>query len=64
MYQYSVIVVTHNRASVLRDTLAALARIEYARPWEVIVVDNNSTDETARVVEDLRHSFPVPLRYL
>jgi glycosyltransferase involved in cell wall biosynthesis len=32
--------------------------------WDVLVVDNNSTDDTERVVAGLAASFPVPLRYL
>lgn len=61
---YSVIVVTYNRAEVLRQTLNALARLTYPGPWDVLVVDNNSTDATKQIVMDLQPSFPVPLRYL
>ncbi|HVJ26362.1 MAG TPA: glycosyltransferase, partial [Vicinamibacterales bacterium] len=32
--------------------------------WEVIIVDNNSPDETRTVVESEMPRFPVPLRYL
>jgi glycosyltransferase involved in cell wall biosynthesis len=32
--------------------------------WDVLVVDNNSTDGTRDVVADLAGSFPVTLRYL
>jgi glycosyltransferase involved in cell wall biosynthesis len=48
----SVLICTYNRAALLRDTLAALGA---ARPpadcrVEIVVVDNNSTDETPDVV--------------
>jgi glucosyl-dolichyl phosphate glucuronosyltransferase len=32
--------------------------------WEVVVVDNNSTDDTPNVVQELTAAYPVPLRYL
>jgi glucosyl-dolichyl phosphate glucuronosyltransferase len=60
---YSIVIATHNRAADLRGTLGSLATLRAADPWEVIVVDNNSTDGTAAVVSDLARSFPVPLRY-
>lgn len=61
---FTVIVVTHNRADVLRDTLAALSRLAYAGSWEALVVDNNSTDATPDIVTQAQSTFPVPLRYL
>lgn len=60
---FTVIVVTYNRADVLRDTLAALSRVSYDGGWQVLVVDNNSTDRTREVVEALRRDFPVDLQY-
>lgn len=64
MLEFSVIVVTHNRAALLGETLAALARMTCRAPWEALVVDNNSTDTTKGVVERAARDFPVPLRYL
>ena len=60
----SVIVCTHNRAELLRGLLAALGgQVEMDRwSWEVIVVDNHSTDATPDVVAAA--ALPVPLRYL
>lgn len=54
----TVIVCTYNRADSLRDTLAALQAQEVApdRQWEIIVVDNNSSDHTRYVVEEVRVS--------
>ena len=31
--------------------------------WEILVVDNNSTDETRQVVEDFRNRYPDLIRY-
>src|ERR1044071_5117755 len=48
-----VIVCTYNRAADLNRTLAALASQQRTEQvdWSVLVVDNGSTDATARVVE-------------
>ncbi len=62
--KYSIVIATYKRAADLRDTLASLARLQPDGPWEVIVVDNNSPDDTRQVVESAMPGFPVPLRYL
>ena len=62
--KYSVVIPTYNRADELRATLASLARIRSAQPWEVIVVDNNCVDETPSVVREAAVTFPVPLKYV
>ncbi|HWF85883.1 MAG TPA: glycosyltransferase family A protein, partial [Vicinamibacterales bacterium] len=59
----SIIIATYNRARDLADTLASLARLDYADSWEVVVVDNNSTDDTRAVVGQAQTAFPVPLIY-
>ena len=62
--KYSVVIATYNRAADLRDTLASLAGLRPDGPWEVIVVDNNSPDDTRDVVHAAARTFPVELRYL
>jgi glycosyltransferase involved in cell wall biosynthesis len=62
--KYSIVIATYNRASDLRETLKSLAGLEPDGPWEVIVVDNNSPDDTRAVVMEAAPSFPAPLRYL
>lgn len=61
---YSVVIATYNRAADLRDTLGSLSGLRPDGSWEVIVVDNNSTDGTRQVVESAALNFPVPLRYV
>jgi glycosyltransferase involved in cell wall biosynthesis len=61
--RFSVLIATYNRAAVLSDTLASLARLQPGEPWEVIVVDNNSPDNTREIVERAAPGFPAPLRY-
>lgn len=59
----SVIVPTRNRAALLDRLLKSLARVRYPT-WEVIVVDDGSTDDTRRVVEQHRDSgLPVSYHY-
>jgi glycosyltransferase involved in cell wall biosynthesis len=60
----SVLIATHNRADDLAATLASLAELHSDAPWEVIVIDNNSTDRTRAVVESAQSGFPAPLVYL
>jgi len=62
----TVLICTWNRAGLLRETLDSLAqaRVPDGLRWEVLVVDNNSTDDTASVVRDRSQAFPVSLRYV
>ena len=60
----SVLICTYNRADLLRTTLASLARSVARRPWEILVVDNNSTDDTRGVVHAFATASPVPVTYL
>ena len=62
----AVLIATFNRAALLGETLDSLARShrDPAVPWEVVVIDNNSTDGTAAVVRSRQAGFPVPLHYL
>ena len=47
----SIVVCTRNRAHSLGATLASLNRISSACDWEVLLVDNASTDDTASVIQ-------------
>ncbi|HLB90290.1 MAG TPA: glycosyltransferase, partial [Terriglobales bacterium] len=61
----SAIVCCYNSASRLPATLAHLAsqRCEGRFPWEVILVDNASTDGTGRIAQELwPQDAPVHLR--
>jgi glycosyltransferase involved in cell wall biosynthesis len=62
----TITIQTFNRAEELRRTLASLSRIDTtgAPAYEVLVVDNNSTDHTAAVVEELGPRFGGRLRYV
>lgn len=61
----SVIIPTHNRAGLLRENVQQLWRQTLPPSlWEIIVVDNASTDETPRAAAELEAQSPCPLLYL
>lgn len=61
----SVVVCTYNRAEMLRDTLESWLSLQNTRfKVELIIVDNNSTDHTAQVVESFRSVYPSRLHYI
>ena len=62
----SVVIPTRNRAGYLAVALASLARQEFDRPYEVLVVDDGSLDMTSSVVRDagVRYVLQDPARGL
>jgi glycosyltransferase involved in cell wall biosynthesis len=62
--QITVAIPTYNRAAFLRQTLAGIvAQRLPTGSFEVLVIDNNSRDDTAAVVAEFAHATPAP-RYL
>jgi glycosyltransferase involved in cell wall biosynthesis len=62
----SVVVCTYNRAGPLQRFLARIGELGTPRhdlPWELVVIDNNSSDGTRDVVESMRAQLPVPIAY-
>jgi glycosyltransferase involved in cell wall biosynthesis len=64
--EISVILCTYNRCQDLTKTLESLAssRLPSAVEWEVVVVDNNSSDPTRRLAEDFCRRYPLRFTYL
>jgi glycosyltransferase involved in cell wall biosynthesis len=62
----SVVLCTYNRCGDLRLALTSLAssRVPASVEWEVLVVDNNSTDETSSVVQEFISRHPARFRYV
>lgn len=58
-----VVVVNWNRRELLRACLNSLARQSYSS-FDVVVVDNGSTDGSTDVVREMAVAFPVPLRLI
>jgi glycosyltransferase involved in cell wall biosynthesis len=61
----TVILCTYNRCDSLASALesVAVSRLPHAVSWEVLVVDNNSTDRTREVVERFASGYPGRFRY-
>jgi glycosyltransferase involved in cell wall biosynthesis len=61
---FSVIIPTRNRSRLLKEAIESLwAQTLDARKYEVLVVDNCSTDETAELMRDLQLRSPCRLIY-
>jgi glycosyltransferase involved in cell wall biosynthesis len=59
----TVAVITYNRSRYLRETLAGIVRQNYPSDrWEILVIDNNSTDDTPEVVSSFMSAAPSPRR--
>ncbi len=61
----SVVISTYNRAPMLPDALQSILQSGEGADfeWEIVVVDNNSSDDTKAVVETLSKSVP-RIRYV
>lgn len=55
----SVIICTHNGAERLIPTLEALERqdVPVGLPWEILIIDNGSTDDTLSITDSFRKNF-------
>ncbi len=62
----TVVLCTCNRCESLAKALASAARLQLPESvdWEVLVVDNNSSDRTREVVQEYCGRFPGRFRYL
>ncbi|MGH7907034.1 MAG: glycosyltransferase family 2 protein, partial [Candidatus Binataceae bacterium] len=62
----TIAIPTHNRAALLRGTLASLSGIKVAADsdLECIIVDNASSDATAQVAESASGTLKFPVRHV
>jgi glucosyl-dolichyl phosphate glucuronosyltransferase len=61
---FSIVICTHNRAEILQDAvLSACSQSYNVQKYEIIVVDNNSTDDTKKLIANLQDKYP-KIRYI
>ena len=61
----SVVISTYNRCELLEGALRALlSQTATDVTYEILLVDNNSTDQTRTVVKALESQNPEKLRYI
>ena len=60
----SLIIGTRDRCQQLARCLQSLRHIAFERPWELIIVDNGSTDGTADSVREFMTTACNPVRYV
>jgi glucosyl-dolichyl phosphate glucuronosyltransferase len=65
-FDISVILCTYNRAASLKCTLESFSRLTLPSclGWELIVVDNNSKDNTREVIRGFTTNAPFCVRYI
>ena len=57
----SILIPAHNEAEVIGKTIENISKIEYPH-YEIIVIDDRSTDNTAQVLENISKNYPL-LKY-
>ena len=60
----SIVICTYNRAGLLRTTLAALGELDPVEQCdiEIVIVDNNSSDNTRQIIAEAAQKSPFPIR--
>jgi len=62
--EVSVVIPTYNRSALLRSTVDSVLNQDTQTTFEVIVIDNNSSDDTKDVVASLIETYPGKVRYV
>jgi glycosyltransferase involved in cell wall biosynthesis len=62
--EVSVVIPTYNRKALLKEAILSLFQQDYPKDrYEIIVVDNSSTDGTAQMIAELRDNAPCGFKY-
>lgn len=60
---FTVVVCTHNRSRLLAEACVAALAVDYpADRWELVIVDNRSTDDTLEVAREVEAASPGRVR--
>src|SRR4051794_27604069 len=60
----SLIICTRDRSRQLSACLESVRRLTFEQPWELILLDNGSVDDTANVIKEFIETASVPVTYL
>ena len=61
--EVSVVIPTYNRSALLRKTVASVLGQETQTSFDVLIIDNNSTDDTKLVADSLMEQHPGKVHY-
>ena len=64
LFDLSLVICTRNRAAQLAQTLKRVSAIKSQLRWELVVVDNGSTDRTSAVIAEFGASFDHPVQII
>ncbi|MBT4137175.1 MAG: glycosyltransferase family 2 protein [Candidatus Latescibacteria bacterium] len=59
----SIVIPTYNRSGSLERTLRSIGQNQYARTYDVTVIDDGSPDNTCQMLERLQKEMPYPLNF-
>src|SRR5688500_10034523 len=62
-HYFSLVIPTYNRLPILLKVLESLSNQLEAPPFEVILIDDGSSDGTAAHIEQLRGTLPFPFTF-
>jgi GT2 family glycosyltransferase len=63
-FDISLLICTRNRADQLAQTLKRVSAIQSQLKWELVVVDNGSTDRTSAVLGEFAATFDQPVQMI
>jgi glycosyltransferase involved in cell wall biosynthesis len=64
VYKLSLIICTKNRAAQLKVCLESVSKIQAKIPWQLVIVNNNSSDNTDSIIEAFIKESSIPVRSL
>src|SRR5688500_17756934 len=62
--EVSVVIPTYNRSALLRDSVASVLAQDTQTPFEIVIVNNNSQDDTESVARSLVDAHSEKIRYV
>ena len=60
--EISVVISTRNRSEQLPQCIRSFYNITFAHPFEIVIVDNGSTDNTPQLLIELKNESPFPVK--